>query len=217
MRKIIKYIVIIILLLAIILLGINYYVKVSTKKRIVDDYNNLSDIDAIIILGAGVRNHRPSLMLEDRLQKGLELYNNDVSGKIIVSGDHGSDDYDEVNIMKSYIICNGVPTSNVFMDHAGFSTYDSIYRAKEIFLAKKVVIVSQEYHLYRALYIADKLGLDAYGVKAEPKEYYGDNYRELREIIARIKDFFKVIIKPKPTYLGDVIPVSGDGNVTNDK
>ena len=217
MKKVFKYLVIVMLVLTIVLLGINYYVKESTKKRIVDDYTKLSDVDAIIILGAGVRNNRPSLMLEDRLQKGLELYNNDVSGKIIVSGDHGSDDYDEVNIMKSYIICNGVPTSNVFMDHAGFSTYDSIYRAKEIFITKKIVIVSQEYHLYRALYIADKLGLEAYGVKAEPKEYYGDNYRELREIIARIKDFFKVIIKPKPTFLGDTIPVSGDGNITNDK
>ena len=217
MKKVFKYLLIVVLVLIVILLGINYYVKESTKKRIIDDYNNLSDIDAIIILGAGVRNNRPSLMLEDRLQKGLELYNNNVSGKIIVSGDHGSDDYDEVNIMKSYIICNGVPTSNVFMDHAGFSTYDSIYRTKEIFMTKKVVIVSQEYHLYRALYIADKLRLEAYGVKAEPKEYYGDNYRELREIIARIKDFFKVIIKPKPTFLGDTIPVSGDGNITNDK
>ena len=217
MKKIVRYIVMVTLILTIILLGINYYVKKSTSERIVDDYNNLTDIDAIIILGAGVRNNRPSPMLEDRLQKGLELYNNKASNKIIVSGDHGRADYDEVNIMKSYIICNGVPTSDVFMDHAGFSTYDSIYRAKEIFMAKKVVIVSQEYHLYRALYIANRLGLEAYGVKTESKEYYGDNYRELREIIARIKDFFKVIIKPKPTYLGEAIPVSGDGNVTNDK
>ena len=202
----------------VILFGINYYVKFSTRKRMVDDYNSLVGIDAILILGAGVRqNNRPSNMLEDRLIKGLELYNNGVSSKIIVSGDHGSDDYDEVNTMKSYIICNGVATSDVFMDHAGFSTYDSIYRAKEIFMTKRVVIVSQEYHLYRALYIADKLGLEAYGIKAEPKEYYGDNYRELREMMARIKDFFKVIIKPKPKYLGEVISVSGDGNITNDK
>lgn len=217
MKKIIKYIFIIILIMIVILFGINYYVKFSTSKRIVDDYNSLVGIDAILVLGAGVRNNRPSLMLEDRLKKGLELYNNNLSDKIIVSGDHGSDDYDEVNTMKSYIICNGVATSDVFMDHAGFSTYDSIYRAKEIFLAKKIVIVSQEYHLYRALYIADNLGLEAYGVKAEPKEYYGDNYRELREIMARVKDFFKVIIKPKPKYLGESIPVSGDGNITNDK
>ena len=216
-KKIIKYIIIIMLLITIILLSINIYVKLSTKNRIINDYNELDNIDCILILGAGVKNNRPSLMLEDRLQKGLELYNNSLSNKIIVSGDHGRKDYDEVNIMKEFLIENNVSSSDIFMDHAGFSTYDSIYRTKEIFKAKKIVIVSQEYHLYRALYIADKLGLEAYGVKAEPKEYYGDAYREIREVIARIKDFFKVIIKPKPTYLGETIPVTGDGDITNDK
>ena len=216
-KKIIKYIIIIMLLIIVTLLSINIYVKLSTKKRIINDYTNLNNIDCILILGAGVKNNRPSLMLEDRLQKGLELYNNSVSNKIIVSGDHGRKDYDEVNIMKEYLTQNNVFSSDIFMDHAGFSTYDSIYRAKEIFKAKKIVIVSQEYHLYRALFIADKLGLEAYGIKAQPKEYYGDAYREIREIIARIKDYFKAVIKPKPTYLGEAIPVSGDGNTTNDK
>jgi len=216
-KKIIKYIIIIMLLIIVTLLSTNIYVKLSTKNRIIDDYTNLNNIDCILILGAGVRNNRPSLMLEDRLQKGLELYNNNVSSKIIVSGDHGRKDYDEVNIMKEFLIENNVSSSDIFMDHAGFSTYDSIYRAKEIFKTKKIVIISQEYHLYRALFIADKLGLEAYGVKAEPKEYYGDAYREIREVIARIKDFFKVIIKPKPTYLGETIPVTGDGDITNDK
>ena len=216
-KKIIKYIIIITLLLIVILLSINMYVKLSTKNRIINDYTNLDNIDCILILGAGVKNNRPSLMLEDRLQKGLELYNNSVSNRIIVSGDHGRKDYDEVNIMKEFLTHNNVSSSDIFMDHAGFSTYESIYRAKEIFKTKKIVIVSQEYHLYRALFIADKLGLEAYGVKAEPKEYYGDVYREIREVIARIKDFFKVIIKPKPTYLGETIPVTGDGDITNDK
>ncbi len=216
-KKIIKYTIIIMLLIIVTLLSTNIYVKLSTKKRIINNYTNLDNIDCILILGAGVRNNRPSLMLEDRLQKGLELYNNNVSSKIIVSGDHGRKDYDEVNIMKEYLTQNNVSSSDIFMDHVGFSTYDSIYRPKEIFKAKKIVIVSQEYHLYRALYIADKLGLEAYGVKAEPKEYYGDVLREVREVIARIKDFFKVIIKPKPKYLGETIPVTGDGDITNDK
>ena len=216
MKKI-KYFLIVICIVLIILLCINFYVKEATKNQLVSDYSSLNNIDCIIILGAGVRNNRPSLMLEDRLQKGLELYNNNVSSKIIVSGDHGRKDYDEVNIMKEFLTHNNVSSSDIFMDHAGFSTYDSIYRAKEIFRTKKIVIVSQEYHLYRALFIADKLGLEAYGVKAEPKEYYGDSFREIREVIARIKDFFKVIIKPKPRYLGETIPVTGDGDITNDK
>ena len=156
-------------------------------------------------------------MLEDRLLEGIKLYENNVSSKIIMSGDHGKEDYDEVNIMKNYAIEKGVPSENIFMDHAGFSTYESIYRAKEIFKAKRIVIVTQEYHLYRALYIANKLGLEAYGVGADPRQYVGATYRELREILARDKDFIKCIFKPKPTYLGETIPVSGNGDITNDK
>ena len=118
--------------------------------------------------------------------------------------------------VKNYAIEKGIPSENIFMDHAGFSTYESIYRAKDIFEAKKVVIVTQEYHLYRALYIANQLGLEAYGVGADPRQYVGATYRELREILARDKDFIKCIFKPEPTYLEDTIPVSGNGDITND-
>ena len=134
-----------------------------------------------------------------------------------MSGDHGRKEYDEVNVMKEYAIKNGVPSEDIFMDHAGFSSYESIYRAKEIFEANKIIIVTQKYHLYRALYIANQLGLDAYGVNSDPRQYVGTTYRECREILARNKDFIKCIFKPKSTYLGDSIPVSGNGDVTNDK
>lgn len=216
MKRFIKIICIIFMLGLLLILGINYYVKLSMKKYIVEDNDNL-DSDCIIVLGAGIKNNKPSPMLEDRLKMGISLYNNDRSNKIIMSGDHGRDEYDEVNVMKKYAISKGVNSEDIFMDHAGFSTYDSIYRAKEIFKAKKVIIVSQRYHLYRALYIAKRLGLDAVGVAAEDIDYSGDNIREFREILARNKDVFKCIIKPKPTYLGDTIPVSGNGDDTNDK
>lgn len=155
-------------------------------------------------------------MLEDRLLKAIELYKNNISSKIIMSGDHGKTDYDEVNIMKNYAIEKGIPSENIFMDHAGFSSYESVYRAKEIFKAKKVVIVTQKYHLYRALYIANQLGIEAYGVGADPRQYVGATYREVREILARNKDFIKGIFKPEPTFLGESIPVSGNGDITND-
>ena len=222
MKKITKIgviFIIIVILIILIILGINLYVKNSTKKQIVDnnDYSNLNDIDCIIVLGAGIWGDKPSPMLEDRLLQAIELYKNNVSSKIIMSGDHGKQDYDEVNKMKEKKKKKGVPSENVFMDHAGFSSYESIYRAKEIFGAKKIVIVTQKYHLYRALYIANKLGIEAYGVGADPRQYVGATYRELREILARNKDFIKCIFKPKPTYLGDTIPVSGNGDITNDK
>ena len=218
MKKLLKYGIIIIIIIAIIVLGINLYVRISTNKQIIkeNDYTELSDVDCIIILGAGIWEDKPSPMLEDRLLEGIKLYQNSVSDKIIMSGDHGRREYDEVNIMKNYVIEKGIPSENIFMDHAGFSTYESIYRAKDIFEAKKVVIVTQKYHLYRALYIANQLGLEAYGVGADPRQYVGATYRELREILARDKDFIKCIFKPKPTYLGDTIPVSGNGDITND-
>lgn len=218
MKKMFKYLIIIIAIILIVVLGINFYVRLSTKNQIItkDKYTELSDVDCIIVLGAAIWGDKPSPMLEDRLLEGINLYKNGVSNKILMSGDHGKEEYDEVNIMKNYAIQEGIPSENIFMDHAGFSTYESIYRAKEIFGAKKIVIVTQEYHLYRALYIANQLGLEAYGVGSDPRQYVGATYRELREILARDKDFVKCIFKPEPTYLGVAIPISGDGNVTND-
>ena len=219
LKKIIKYVIIVFIIITIMVFGINLYVKLSTKKQIIeeDEYKKLTDVDCIIILGAGIWDNKPSPMLEDRLLEGIKLYKNNVSDKIIMSGDHGREEYDEVNTMKNYAIENGVLSEDIFMDHAGFSTYESIYRAKEIFKAKKIVIVTQKYHLYRALYIANKLGIEAYGVGSDPRQYVGATYREIREILARDKDFVKCIFKLKPTYLGDTIPVSGNGDITNDK
>ena len=199
--------------------GINLFVKQSTKKQILtgEKASNLENVDCILILGAGVWKDKPSPMLKDRLEKGIELYKAGVAPKIIMSGDHGKESYDEVNLMKEYAIEKGVPSEDIFMDHAGFSTYDSIYRARDIFKVKKMIIVTQKFHLYRALYLSNKLGIEAYGVMAEPIKYSGQFYRELREILARDKDFIKAIVKPKPTYLGESIPVNGNGDETNDK
>lgn len=218
-KKIVFVLSVILLVLVLVILGINGYIKSSTKNQIisVEESSKLEDIDCIIILGAGIWGDKPSPMLEDRLLQGIELYNNNVSTKIIMSGDHGREEYDEVNIMKEFAIEKGVPSENIFMDHAGFSTYESIYRAKEIFEADKIVIVTQKYHLYRSLHIANSLGIEAYGVGADPRQYVGAMYREIREILARNKDFVKCLFKPEPTYLGETIPVSGNGNATNDK
>ena len=119
--------------------------------------------------------------------------------------------------MKDYTINKGIPSEDLFMDHAGFSTYDSIYRAKYIFGVKKMIIATQKYHLYRALYIANQLGIEAYGVSANPREYAGQLSRDVREYLARNKEYVKCIFKPQSKYLGEMIPISGDGNVTNDK
>lgn len=222
-KNMLKILIIIILILCeligIMMLSINFYVVNKTKSKIVTEKQakELENVDCILVLGAGIWGDKPSPMLEDRLLQGITLYNNQTSSKIIMSGDHGKEEYDEVNVMKDFAIEKGVKSEDIFMDHAGFSTYDSVYRAKEIFKAQKIIIVTQKYHLHRALYVAEKLGIEAYGVASDPREYRGQVVRELREVLARDKDFFKCIIKPEPTYLGDTIPVSGNGDATNDK
>lgn len=202
-----------------LVMSLSAYVKNKTADRIltVEEASAL-DADCILVLGCGIREDgTPSHMLEDRLLRGIELYEMGVSKKLLMSGDHGSEDYDEVNLMKNFAMEHGVPSEDIFMDHAGFSTYESVVRAKKVFQVKKVVIVSQEYHLPRALYLADRMGLEAYGVAADLRSYRAQAYREVREIAARAKDVVTGIFQPAPSYLGEPIPISGNGDLTNDK
>ena len=215
MLKILKIGFIIIGYIIFLVFVINFYVIYKTKNQIIN-ITDLKNNNVILVLGAGVWGDSPSPMLADRLDIAIELYKSGKADKIIMSGDHGTKDYDEVNIMKKYAIDREVKSEDIFMDHAGFSTYDSIYRAKYIFEADNLIIVTQNYHLYRSLYIAGSLNIKAVGVKANPRKYMGATFREAREVLARNKDFFKCIIKPKSTYLGEVIPVSGNGDITND-
>lgn len=192
-------------------------VRAKAEPFILDPEEAGEGYDCILVLGCGAKNGKPSDMLTDRLLRGIELYEKGAAPKLLMSGDHGSANYDEVNVMKDFAVERGVPDHDVFMDHAGFSTYESMYRAKKIFQAEKVLIVTQPYHLYRAVYDARAMGLDAFGTCSVPRTYIGQAYRDLREIAARDKDLLWCIFKPEPTYLGDAIPISGDGNITNDK
>lgn len=201
MKKIFKYILIVLIVIILVPVIINFYVILSTKNRIVSgDSELLTDIDYIVVLGAGIRRGKPSPMLEDRLKTGISLYNNDISNKILITGDHMNDDYDEVTVMKNYLLEHGIPEEDIITDNYGISTYDSIYRVKNVYKSNKVVIVSQRYHLYRALFLSDNLDLESYGVEADLRYYYGQWYREIREILARNKDFIKGIIKHKAVY-----------------
>lgn len=192
-------------------------IRDGKKKIVSDEILKEQRPDCILILGAGVwSGNRPSHMLADRLEEGIRLYKEGISTKILVSGDHGRKDYDEVNVMKKYLMDAGIPSEDIFMDHAGFSTYESMYRAKEIFGVDNVVIVTQKYHMYRALYICEQLKIEATGANSDPRKYRGELRRNIREWIARDKDIFTCMLKVKPKYLGDPIDIHGDGNVTND-
>ncbi len=216
MKKAVKIIIVVLVLLCVVaaaaVFSADAFVKAKAKESIItaEEAAKISDADCIIVLGC-----RPSPMLSDRLKRGAELYKTGAAPKILMSGDHGRKDYDEVNVMRKYAEDEGIDTHDIFTDHAGFSTYETMYRAKEVFGAKKVIIVTQSYHLYRAVYDAKKLGLDAVGVVSYERDY--DNkqtYRDLREVAARCKDFVYCIFKPKPTYLGEVIPINGDGELS---
>ena len=200
--------------------GINGIVIGTASGRILSPQEaaELADVDCILVLGCLVNDGGvPSDMLHDRLRQAVELYELGAAPKLLMSGDHGRENYDEVDAMKTYAVGKGIASADVFMDHAGFSTYESLYRAMEIFQAKKVIIVTQEYHLYRAMYIAESLGMEAYGVSSNYRNYVGQKGMDLREALARVKDFGTSLFRPKPTYLGETIPVWGDGNLTNDE
>lgn len=206
-----------VILLLILIINELMIITVNDQILTIKDSEKLSDMDCIIVLGAGVKpDQTPSLMLKDRLNRGIEVYEAGISNKLLMSGDHGSENYDEVNVMKNYAITAGIDSEAIFMDHAGFSTYESIYRAKAIFGARKIIIVSQDYHLTRALFIANRLGLEAYGISAIEVNYSGQLQRDIREIIARNKDFIVTLFKPEPTFLGDHISLLGNGDITND-
>lgn len=193
-------------------------VQAKGEKRIVTKDTLPEKVDAIIVLGAGVREDgTPSDILTDRLSTSLDILNMGVEGKLLLSGDHGREGYNEVGTMKEYILKNSnIKEKDIFLDHAGFSTYDSIYRAKDIFKVESAIIVTNEYHLPRALYLAEKLGIDAYGYTSDKREYYYMDAYKKRERIAQLKDFLFVnVLKPEPKFLGDSIPVNtSDGRDT---
>jgi len=218
-RRILAVFVVLAVIIISSVLLIDQYVQRTSLRYIVGP-SEVPEADVILVPGAYVfPDGTVSFMLYDRLNGAYELYKSGKARKILVSGDHGRKDYDEVNTMKKFLKDKGVPEADVFMDHAGFCTYESIYRARDVFLVKRVIIVTQEYHLKRAVFVARELGLEAYGVASDQHDY-GEvmTIYKLREMVARNKDFFLAkILKPQPTFLGDTIPVTGDGRSTDDQ
>lgn len=221
-KKLLKIFIVLLILAAAgaaVIFAVNGYVKSSAQPYILTEEAaaDLKDVDCVLVLGCRVNGENPSPMLSDRLTVGTRLYSAGAAPKLLMSGDHGRKEYDEVNAMKAFAIARGASDEDVFMDHAGFSTYESMYRAKEIFRAEKIIIVTQSYHLYRAVYIARALGIEAYGVPSDLQGYTRQKYYNAREVLARNKDFLMTILRPKPTYLGETISIKGDGRATNDR
>lgn len=221
LKRILSVCLLLVLLLASIPVILNIYIiNYSSQYILTQEEFQEKSVDCVMVLGAGVWEDGPSHMLEERLNRGIEVYNSDCTDRLLMSGDHGREEYDEVNVMKNFAIEGGAIPNEVFMDHAGFSTYESMYRARDVFDVESLVIVTQKYHLYRAIYDARRLGLEAYGVAADGQYNFSASmrlYNNFRESLARCKDFVWCIIQPEPTFLGEIIPISASGNLTDDK
>ncbi len=197
--------------------GTNAAAILTTQDDIVDQQAAASfDADAIIVLGASVHpDGTPSGILQDRLDDGIALYFAGAAPKIIMSGDNGTESYNECWAMKQYAISQGVPSEDVFCDHAGFSTYETMYRARHVFGAERIVVATQTYHLYRALYDAQGVGMEAIGVPSDYGEYVNQSWYDIREVFARTKDFFQVLFSVPSTFVGDPISLDQSGDVTD--
>jgi len=199
-------------------LAINVGMILAAGKYVYNDMDTLPPRTVILILGSQTRGTRLSRVLQDRVDAGIGLMEGGKGKKLLLSGDHGQRYYDEVNAMRLYVLSNApaIQEEDIFMDHAGFNTWDSMYRARDVFEVKDLVIVTQEFHISRAVCIARSLGLDAVGYGINQENFRGRSLRNwrLREYMARVKAFYSIVVKPKPRYLGDKIPITGDGRAT---
>ncbi|MFT3687385.1 MAG: ElyC/SanA/YdcF family protein [Phycisphaerales bacterium] len=200
----------------IIVIGMNYYVRSQTDSLIYHSANEVPKEKVGIIFGAGIRNDRPSKYLKDRLDAGIELFRQKKIDRILLSGDNGSDEHDELTVMKLYCYEQGIDTTKIFLDYAGFDTYSTMYRAKHIFNIDKAVLVSQEYHLNRAIYIGNKLGIRSVGLAADVGQYRNYKYVRFRECFTICKSVIDVWRGREPHFLGGKIDIDGVSNYTKD-
>lgn len=215
--RVLMALLVVVVAVVLVFVGTNASAILSSRDDIVDAQEAASfDADAIIVLGASVLpDGTPSGILRDRLDDGIALYFAGAAPKLIMSGDNGTESYNECWAMKRYAIAQGVPSEDIFCDHAGFSTYETMYRARHVFGAERVVIATQTYHLYRAIYDAQGVGMEAIGVPSDYGDYANQLWYDVREIFARTKDFFQVLFKVESTYVGDPISLDQSGDVTD--
>ena len=198
------------------IVSVNLYVKSTTKNHIYNSLKRFPKNDVGIVFGAGINGDQPSKYLKDRLDAGILLYKSKRINKILLSGDNGREEYDELTVMKNYCFKHGVDTSKIFIDYAGFDTYSTMYRAKHIFKIKRATLISQKYHLNRAIYIGQQLGIKSVGYSANKGEYSGYAHVTFREYISIFKSFFDVLRNREPHFLGNAIDINGVSNYSKE-
>ncbi len=218
-KKLIKIFFWILVLIIAIIVSINIYVISFSKNWYYNDVEKLPKLNIWLVLWASVKwNKEPSDILKDRLIVASEAYKKTKIKRIIVSWDNWKHTYNEPLAMQKFLIENGVKEEDIYLDYAWFDTYDSLYRAKEIFWVKSLVIFTQDFHLKRAIYISRKLQIDTYWMETNLHDYINSNFNFVREIFARVKAFLEIeIFKPKPKYLWEKIEIISDEKVKETK
>jgi len=200
--------------LAIVVVAIpNLVVWRGGREPVTDVPAKVPHAQAALVLGAQVlASGRPSDMLFDRVKAAEDLYRAGRVDKLLLSGDHSRVNYDEVGTMRKMMLADGIPAADIFTDHAGFDTWDSAQRAKRVFDVDSAVVVTQGFHMARALYEARHAGLQASGFLADRRDYGRVMPRlEAREALARVKALGDVLTGASPKFLGAEIPITGDG------
>lgn len=192
-------------------------VHVKSSDRIFASLDDVPVTQTALVLGARVyQDGRLSQILQDRIETAVELYEAGKVKKILVSGDNGQENYDEVNAMKDVLLTKGIPAEDIFLDHAGFDTYDSLYRADYIFDVESLTVVTQKFHLPRAVYVGQGLGIETYGLISDKRRYRDAERMQIRESLARVKAVMNVVFNSKSKYLGEKVPITGDSRASWD-
>ncbi|MGJ1436221.1 SanA/YdcF family protein [Sphingobacterium siyangense] len=219
MKKIKRFVLVVVALCVVALVVVvitNSNVRAKTDSVIFTELRDVPRTNVAIIFGAGINGNQPSRYLKDRLDAGISLYKNHKVDKILLSGDNGRDEYDELSVMKLYCQKNGIDTTKIYIDYAGFDSYSTMYRAKYIFNVDTAILVSQKYHLNRCVYLGDKLGIKSFGYSADRGAYPGYKYYVLREKLSVTKAVLDIMRNRKPKYLGKQVDVNGKSNYTKE-
>ena len=215
-KKYLKPLLIISLIGGVAVIATTIYVASKTGDLIFESQKGLPKTNVAIIFGAGIKDNQPGRYLKDRLDAGIRLYKNNKVQKILLSGDNGNDAHDELTVMKLYCYKNGVDTTKIYIDYAGFDSYSTMYRAKEIFKVDTAILVTQKYHLNRCIFIGEKLGIKSYGYSANRGEYKGYKYYSFREHFSVFKSVLDVARNREPHFLGETVDINGLSNYTKE-
>lgn len=215
MSKKIKYSIIIILTIITYIISLMFYINYKVETNYLEKIKTIKEIKTNkvgLVLWAWVKNWQPSDIYKDRLTQAINAYKNNKIKVILISWDNWNNQYDEITPAKNYLYNNNVNKEDIFLDYAWFDTYDSLYRAKEIFQIKELTIFTQEFHLKRALYICDWLKIDCMWVKTDLHIYKNSKYYSLREFFSRFKAFLNINLKSKPKFLWEKINLNWKSN-----